>query len=236
MKTLTYETVERLEVDRPVDKYRWITGQCAGRDVLDLGCLDETELDDKRGTDWWLHGRISKVARRVLGVDNSDQVPDGGIGTGPNSRIVRGDVYRLGDLDLPFKPEVVVAGELIEHLPDPAAFLRTVRSVSQLTGAQLILTTPNASALYNALFGLCGRECQHRDHVAVQSYKTLHTICSRAGLVDWRVIPHTTRFPEMEVTARGARRLGVAAFTGTMNIVSSRFPLLAGGWIVDIRL
>ena len=74
---------------RPVDQLDYVAKVCRGRDVLDIGCLDAT-AHAKRDTAHWLHGRIGTVAASVIGVDLSDQLPDGGLVTGPTSAIHRG--------------------------------------------------------------------------------------------------------------------------------------------------
>lgn len=88
--TLSYETLERITIGGPVDRLEFIAESCRGKKVLDLGCLDETALV-KRDTKHWLHGRLSEVAAKVTGIDSSDKVPDGGLITGPTSKIYRGD-------------------------------------------------------------------------------------------------------------------------------------------------
>lgn len=236
MARLKYDSLERVPCGRPVDKFEWIAAACGGRSVLDLGAYDETAVEAKQGTPWWTHGRIAEVARSVIGVDNSDAIPADGLVTSPRSRIIRGDVLDLATVDLDDKPDVIVAGELIEHLPDPVRFVRAIARTPAFSGATLILTTPNAACAYNVLAGLAYRECMHRDHVAIHSFKTLNTICRKAGLEDWDIIPHFTRFPEMTLSSRGLRRLGVVTFTRVVNLIEGQFPLLAGGWIVAAQL
>ena len=62
---LSYQTLERLSVRRPVDRLSWLAQSCAGKVVLDIGCYDETALA-KQDTDHWLHGRLAKTAKRVI--------------------------------------------------------------------------------------------------------------------------------------------------------------------------
>ena len=46
---LRYEPLERLRVPRPVDRISFLVAQCRGKSVLDLGAMDETAVDAKRG-------------------------------------------------------------------------------------------------------------------------------------------------------------------------------------------
>ncbi len=236
MTGLRYTPFERLRPPRPVDRLAWVTGLCRGRRVLDLGAFDETAVTLKQDSPYWLHGRLSEVAAHLVGVDSSEQLPPGGLRTSDTSVIVPGDILDLDQVLLADKPEVVVAGELIEHLPDALGFLRKLKDDPRLAGATVVLTTPNASALYNVVLALFGRESTHHDHVAVHSFKTLNTLCSKAGLSDRQILPYHTRFSELLLRSQGPTRLVVAALERLVNALERLFPLLAGGWIAKIQL
>jgi DNA-binding NtrC family response regulator len=78
MAELAYRTLEPVRPARPVDRVGYIAARCAGKRVLDIGCLDETALA-KRTTDEWLHARIAAQAVSVTGVDLSDHLPEDGL-------------------------------------------------------------------------------------------------------------------------------------------------------------
>ncbi len=232
MGELEYTALEKLAVARPVDRIAFIRDRCADRSVLDLGCFDET-AQSKRDTGHWLHGAIAGVASHVVGVDCSPALPAEGIDTGPRSRIVRGDVMKLHEAmpaDVEF--DVVVAGELIEHVPDASALLAMVKS--QFAGRELIASTPNATSLSNVLLGAAGRESTHVDHVQVYSFKTLTTLCRRASFDAWTIVPYHVRYTEMILAATGSRRRLVRAAERAVNAAEGAFPLLAGGLILHV--
>ena len=235
---LRYTPLERLTVARPVDRISFIARACAGRLVLDLGAMDETAWTAKRGRGTWLHEEIARYARQVEGVDNSAQVPAEGLRTGPNAVIRRGDIADPKGLiaELEECPDVVVAGELIEHLENPLQFLRRFAAIDRLSGKALILSTPNATALHNFLIGLVRRESTHHDHLCILSYKTLATLCARAGFSDWEIIPYFARFTEMQERQSGLARVAVRAAERVVNALEWMFPLLSFGYIVRIRL
>lgn len=235
---LRYEPLERLRLPRPVDRVGYVVAACRGRKVLDLGALDETAHGAKRGRGTWLHEAIASVAHRVVGIDASEQVPASGLATAQNAEIRRGDVMALGGwLEAnAFTPEVVVAGELIEHLPHPLAFLQSLTAISRLRGATLILTTPNATAVHNVGIALASRESTHHDHLCIFSYKTLHTLCRRAGLRNFEVVPYRAAFPEMRQRNPGWRGAIVAAGEKAVNAVEWLFPLLSFGYVVVAKL
>ena len=236
-RDLRYTPLERLSVVRPVDRIRFIAHACSALQVLDLGAMDETAFEAKRGKGTWLHEEIAKHALHVDGIDSSDFVPVGGLKTGPRSMVYRGDVTDPDRfLAMVNVPDVIVAGELIEHLENPLLFLRRLRSNPQLTGKTLLLSTPNATALHNCLIGLGARESTHHDHLCIFSYKTLSTLCKRAGFEEWVIIPYYSRFTEMKERNTGARRFLVQTGERVTNALEWIFPLMSFGYIVQIRI
>jgi hypothetical protein len=235
---LAFTPLERLSPPRPVDRISFIAANCTGRRVLDLGAMDETAFAAKRGLGTWLHEEIGKVAASVEGIDSSDLVPPEGLRTGPRSIIRHVDSSATNQFlaALDPSPEVVVAGELIEHLENPLGFLASLRENPRLRGVTLILSTPNATALHNCLIALGSRESTHPDHLCIFSYKTLTTLCRRAGFEDWSIIPYFARFTEMEQRNRGVRRLMVRGGQRIINGLEWLFPLMSFGYIVLIRI
>lgn len=235
---LLYTPLERVAVRRPVDRIAYIARACSGYHVLDLGAMDETAWGAKRSRGTWLHEEICRNALSVVGIDNSILVPAEGIRTGPNAVIWRGDVTDPQHLvaALEESPDVVAAGELIEHLENPLQFLTRLNQIDRLRGKTLILSTPNATALHNVLIGFSRRESTHHDHLCILSYKTLATLCSRAGFSEWEIIPYFSRFTEMEQRHSGILRLCVRAAQRLVNLAEWMFPLLSFGYIVRIRL
>jgi hypothetical protein len=231
---LKYETLERLSLPRPVDRLAYAQKVCRDRRVLDIGCLDETAFQ-KRDTTHWLHGRIAAVARSVTGIDLSDQIPPDGLVTGPRSKIYRGDgldphAPGLVDDDI----DLIVAGEFIEHIEHPIAFL--ARMKQRFPGRELLLSTPNGIAMANTLCGMIGSEAQHPDHIHVFTYKILHTICRRAGLTEFDVIPYRFYATELILGSRGLTRQLARASEGVIRTAEWCFPLLSFGYVVRARL
>jgi 2-polyprenyl-3-methyl-5-hydroxy-6-metoxy-1,4-benzoquinol methylase len=101
------------------------------RTVLDAGC------GEGFGT-----VLLAETARRVTGIDYSPAAVAAAWTAyrAPNLEFRRLDVNELLGLDLRF--DVVTNFQVIEHLPDPPAFLRAVRSALRPDGV-LVLTTPN---------------------------------------------------------------------------------------------
>lgn len=231
---LTYATLERIRVARPVDRLDYITQRCRDRRILDIGCFDETAFE-KHNTDHWLHGRIGAVARSVIGIDSSARIPDEGLKTGSNAYIHRGDGTN------PVNPaidddaiDVIVAGEFIEHIDAPLAFLRTMKR--RFPGRELLISTPNGPSFANGLLGTIGREAQHPDHIQIFSYKVLHTLCLRAGFEDWDILPYHFYATEMLLNSHGLQHAATRATEIFVRGVERLFPLLGFGYVVRARL
>lgn len=233
-ETLTYRTLERLRPPRPVDRLGYFAKACRGRRVLDIGCLDETALA-KRETQSWLHGRIVATAASVIGIDLSSRIPDEGIVTGPNAAIHRGDGIDPHHATLDDSAiDVVTAGEFIEHIEQPLRFFANIKR--RFAGRELIVSTPNGLAFANSLLALAGGEAQHPDHIHLFTYKTLHTLCLRAGFADWQIIPYRFTATELLLESRGPKRWFVLGVERAVRVVEWLFPLLSFGYIVRITL
>ena len=233
-QSLSYESLERLRVRRPVDRLAYIAEACTGRFVLDVGCYDETALE-KRGTGHWLHGRILERARRVVGIDISEKIPPEGVVSGANAVILRRDAASLDLSGIPVEEiDVLVAGEFLEHIENPLEFLRAAKR--QLDGRELLLSTPNGVCFANTLMGSIGREVQHPDHLLNSTYKTLNTLCMRAGFRSWEIIPYRFYATEMIMASKGPRKRFVQLVQSCIRMVEFCFPLLSFGYIIRIRV
>ena len=239
MQQLQYSALERIKLSRPVDRLTYLERCADGKLIFDLGALDETAYQAKQTTHNWLHARLCRTARSVVGIDNSVLVPDEGLTTAPNGIIVRENIFDLEPAVAKYgAPGLIVAGELIEHLPDTSALLATLKATPSLKGTELVVTTPNACCWHNAIVGSVGRESMHKDHLQIYSYKTLRTLFQRAGFTIQDIIPYHARFPEM-IESEGSSRVtstAARAFQGVVNVMERVSPILSAGWIVRTRI
>jgi hypothetical protein len=124
-----------------------------------------------------------------LGVDASPKVrAAGGVTTRAGTRIVYGLVEDLGPLVRDFRPDLVVAGELIEHTQDTLGWLAALGAVRP--GIRLLATTPNATSIINLGLAFLKRENNHPDHLQIYSFKTLATMSRRLGMADVSIRPY----------------------------------------------
>ena len=132
-----FDLADMLRNTKPVDREAFICEKCRGKTVLDLGCIRhsaEFALTDPG----WLHKKILRTATSVVGVDYLPGEVAKMSGKGYN--IVLGDVTK--PLDLAGKFDVIVAGDLLEHLTNFEGFFHNCERLLA-PGGSLILSTPN---------------------------------------------------------------------------------------------
>ena len=229
MNNISYESLERINLDRPVPRVQYISSLCINKIVLDIGCFDETAINAKKN-DEWLHGQIAINAKYTYGIDNSLKIPAEGILTSSKSKISRGDAFDLpADIDA-HKIQIVVCGELIEHLENPIFFLRSIRE--RYPHATFIVSTPNGCSFANGLMGTFGMEVQHMDHLCNFTYKTLNTLFSRAGSAHFRILPYQFYASEMIYSSTGLKKILAILVQSFIRFYEYLFPLRSFGYIV----
>ena len=154
-----------------------------GRRVLDVGC-----------SSGYLAAPLAERGNTIVGIELD---PDAARGAEAYcERVLVGDVETMA---LPFPDssfDVVLCGDLIEHLRDPEAFLVRVRPLLR-PGGRLVLTTPNVANWTVRLGLLAGRwryterGILDRTHVHLFTKRTLEETLDRAG---YRIV-------ELDVTA-----------------------------------
>jgi hypothetical protein len=185
-----------------------------GKRVVHVGFVDEHRMEAKVEGGRWLHERLAETASSLVGLD----VEEGGVRWAAE----RSFEAHVVDAQSPeavaalgLEPaDVVVAGEVIEHLDAPGPFLRAMRVLATPTGL-LVVTTPNAYRLLNFLVPATGVELVHPDHTAWHSPHTLANLLARNGWEPEGAAYYQNPAPELDgavgAAVRGARRLFVSA-------------------------
>ncbi|MEO5857553.1 MAG: methyltransferase domain-containing protein [Pyrinomonadaceae bacterium] len=171
-----------MKKSKPVQRVEYILSQCEGKEVLHLGCTNwpYTQASIKDGT--LLHSTIAKRSSSLFGID-ADEKGLAELRASGYSDLFLGNLEDLSECSLNRTFDVVVAGEVIEHLNNPGLFLEGVKRYLRHDSV-LILTTINAyGALRYALYSLKGKrgenEPVHPDHVAYYSFSTLGLLLRR---------------------------------------------------------
>ncbi|MDH4222744.1 MAG: class I SAM-dependent methyltransferase [candidate division Zixibacteria bacterium] len=155
------------------NRYKIVQKYCFDKTVLDLGCVDHFAESEENFNDW-LHKGIKDVAKEVVGLDNAEK----------EVKLLnqRGYDILVGDVEnfnLGRRFEVVVCGELIEHVNNPGLVLQNIKKHLAKDGI-LIITTPNSESMlwhfYNLVYG---RAPSNPTHVCWYDYQTLTQLCRR---------------------------------------------------------
>ena len=107
-----------------------------GKTVLDLGC-SATKLGISHSRHQYLHHALAREAKEILGVDIDENAVAAMKAAGFN--VQAADVETM---DLGRRFQVIVAGDIIEHLPNPGLFLKNMLRHLE-DGGELLITTPN---------------------------------------------------------------------------------------------
>lgn len=139
-----YELRKKITESKPIDKELFIQNICNGKTVLDLGCIRHS-ADYAVADSNWLHKKIKSVAKKIIGVDYLPKEIQKLNTLG--YEIIFGDVTKPIELNETF--DVIVAGDLIEHLTNFEGFFENCNRLLKPNGV-LIITTPNP--FYSAEF------------------------------------------------------------------------------------
>lgn len=194
-----------------MDRINRVLAATEGPTVLDLGAVQH-DASAASNPDW-LHGHLCERAREVIGVDIAESEVTELQAQGYDIRV--DDVEAL---ELDEQVDVVVAGELIEHLSDLEGFFESVRR-SLRPGGKLVLTTPNPWGFHflkQALFS--GDVHRNPTHTMWLDEEMLELHCERHGLVDVDI-------EYLEPPQRGITRL--AWRLGRRNVGSTNLKLTA---------
>jgi 2-polyprenyl-3-methyl-5-hydroxy-6-metoxy-1,4-benzoquinol methylase len=155
-----------------------------GPDILDIGCAGHIP---KPQSPYWLHGRLLAKFSSVVGIDLNAE----------NIQKLREMGYEnlfvasAEDFVLNTKFDSIVAGELIEHLSNPGAFLESCRNHLK-NGGRVVLSTPYAFSLLYMLYAFLKypNTCQNDEHASWFCPKTLNGLATRYGfrVTHWELI------------------------------------------------
>jgi 2-polyprenyl-3-methyl-5-hydroxy-6-metoxy-1,4-benzoquinol methylase len=164
------------------DREEFITRTCQNRSVLHLGCagwpLTEESLRD--GT--LLHSALSKVSARAFGMDLCEEGLSVLRSHGFRD-LIKLDVEEIDQLHLETPPDVIVAGEILEHLSNPGLFLQGASILMRHAKCKLIISVPNAFSLRHFVSLMFQKtELVMPDHTAYYSFNTLSELVRRYGL------------------------------------------------------
>jgi hypothetical protein len=143
-----------------VDRTAYLAEKCKEKTVLHIGCTGSLDI------------ALRKVAKKCYGIDRD-----------PMTR----EDYKPCNLDQLVETglpqfdgvELVVCGEVLEHLSNPGYFLKALAFQYRVP---VIFTVPNAFTVSGQEWLVRrGRENVNKDHVCYYSYTTIKELLRRAG-------------------------------------------------------
>lgn len=210
------------------DRSNFLVDRCAGKRVAHIGCVDSGLLSMRLETARLLHTRMLAVAR-VVGFDvdkiGLDQMAVAGIGNifdldvGADADRAIGLIEEcLGSCDL------IICGEVLEHVTDMGRFLLGVRKIADAFGSEVIFTVPNAHSLRGFLALLSGKENVHPDHNCYFSWATIEILLRK---IDYGNIDRKYYIADLPTSA--LKRALVLLF---QKVIYPMFPQFADGIVV----
>lgn len=169
---------------RSVQRVEFILNAASGKSVLHLGCTNYPYTQDSINKRMLLHTELQKTAAELYGFDFDQEGIDTLAAAGVDN-LYRADLEHLEDVVLDRQFDVIIAGEMIEHLLNPGLFLTGIKRFMHLN-SELLITTVNAyAAVRFAQYALRGKggenEPVHPDHIAYYSFRTLSKLAANAG-------------------------------------------------------
>ncbi|WP_084100820.1 class I SAM-dependent methyltransferase [Knoellia flava] len=211
------------------DRSEFVVARCAGRRVLDIGCVAHDV--ERMKSPQWLHSRVAVAASSCVGVD---VLPEGVAQMRKAGYdVIAHDLTRgpgpLANAD-PF--DVIVAGELIEHVPS-LDMLFTAACDLLAPDGELIITTPNPWAPHRVAAGQRGDCWENVDHILFAFPSGIAELAERHGLVLREAMTTRPEAPSrrpMELARRLRRRLrGTAWMQMGYRTRGTEVPVRIGG-------
>ena len=165
----------------PISEVAWyyhrisfFVGHARGKDVLDLGCVQHRP--ENYSSKFWVHKALVRVSRRVVGLDLYEEGVRFLQQRGYN--IVHADACNF---DLGEKFDVIVAGDIIEHVDNVSGFFLSCARHLKSSGV-LLITTDNPWFWKNYVKAvLFGRVSNNPEHVCWYDPVLLHQVARRFG-------------------------------------------------------
>ncbi len=172
--------------DAPVvDRVAFILEYCKGKRVLEFGASGSLHLKIREAaSQYWgvdrEHGQGGWELSHVVGFD-LDDIAQSGL---PSGHFTIDDEIHPTALDELVAPQIIICGEVLEHLSNPGWFL--TRLHRQYSTVPTIFTVPNCFSAQAKHHMAKGIENVNVDHVAWYSFRTIKTLLERYGYSGYR--------------------------------------------------
>ena len=169
-------------IRNPLYRQDEIVRLCKGKTVLHLGFILHDQWRERWAEGNWLHARLMAAATLIVGLDYLESEVEA-IRQTVGCECYVGDVMRLDEAPLNEPFDVILCGELIEHLESAKDLLDGLKRFCH-RDTQVILTTPNPwdrKWAANMKAGLLEDVWLNPEHVVWYSMQTLTNLLVRCG-------------------------------------------------------
>lgn len=160
-----------------IPKEKLICELCKDKDVLDMGCVHHSYKTALALGDDWLHKRLKDVSKSIVGIDILGEDARKLNAMGFNIIEANAESFNLNRTF-----DVIVAGDLIEHLSNIGLFLARVEKHMH-SNSICIITTPNPfnieqsmRAIFDNYIGV------NEEHTTWLDPRVMYETISRTGL------------------------------------------------------
>ena len=161
-------------IDWSDSKIKFIVSRCENKNVLDLGCVEHSL--DRFSNSKWVHRALKDKADDLIGLDYLEDEVKALREVGLN--IIYGNAE---DFNLGAKFDVIVAGDLIEHLNNYGNFIKCC--VEHMTEQSLlIITSANPWHWHKVVRSSLGEVPVNFEHTCWMTPICLNQLCERYGL------------------------------------------------------
>jgi cyclopropane fatty-acyl-phospholipid synthase-like methyltransferase len=172
--------MDRLNSKPLIERNSFILELSKGRNILHLGCCASPYCEERFNSGELLHLKLLNVANKCAGIDIDEKSIEFLINKGIDN-IKVGDIELLSSDEFDSEYDLIVAGEILEHLNNLGLFLSAVTKIMK-SETKLLITVPNTPSVKAFLRALAGREEVHPDHVCYFSANTIETLLKRFRL------------------------------------------------------
>lgn len=170
----------RLPKIHNVDRKNIIIKSCKDKIVLDVGCTAAPHTQERFEKKKLIHLDILKVAKQLVGMDidckSIKYLKQKGV-----QNLYHFDAEKLEDFDINMKFDVIIAGQIIEHLKNPGLFLEGAKQLLKPKG-YLIITVPNAISIKRIIKMIFRIDAQSPYHSYSFTGNTLKKLLNLCGL------------------------------------------------------
>lgn len=205
-----------------VNRDEFLLDYCRGKDVVHLGCCGSPYCQERYLKGNLFHTKLMETARETIGIDIDEQSINFLKNVGIDNLIVD-DVENLNNILIDKNYNIILAGEIIEHLENPGLFLKAFNKLAD-KNTELIITTINTPTLKSFIRALGKKEMVHHDHVCYYSIRTLSQLLNRFNIV-------ITKYYYYNAPPVSESGITMGIFNKISKIFCSFFPMLGDGLI-----